>query len=174
MSIRRPVEPHYTGRGPGALPRSPAERLEPTRPLSRSSRGRRPARFGREPGRSSGLLRVISGIFTLLVVCMALLGAGALLLQNWVTAPGPLTAGKSVVVPRGEGIHDIAARLEREGAITDRRLFIAAYFMARVTGDSSKAIQLKAGDYQIPAAASVRDIIGILSEGKTILYRVTV
>src|SRR5262245_55569413 len=174
MSIRRPVEPPYTGRAAGALPRSPAERLEPTRPLSRASRSRRPGRFSHEPGRSSGLLRVVSGIFTLLVVCMALLGAGALVLQNWVTAPGPLTATKAVVIPRGEGIHDIAARLEREGAITDRRLFIAGYFIARVMGDSSKPIQLKAGDYQIPSAASVRDIIGILSEGKTILHRVTI
>jgi UPF0755 protein len=174
MSIRRPVDPRYTGRTPGALPRSPAERLEPTRPLSRSSRGRRPARFSREPGRSSGFVRVVSGIFTLLVVCMALLGAGALLLQSWVTAPGPLRGGKAVVIPRGEGIHEIAARLEREGAVTDRRLFIAAYFMARVTGDSSRPIQLKAGDYQIPREASVRNIIDILSEGKTILHRVSV
>jgi UPF0755 protein len=174
MSIRRPVEPHYTGRATAALPRSPAERLEPTRPLSRS---RRPSRFGREPGRSSGLFRVVSGIFTLLVVCMALVGAGALVLHNWVNAPGPLTASKAVVIPRGEGIHDIAARLEREGAIADRRLFIAGYLIARATaswGDNARPIQLKAGDYLVPRAASIRNIIDILSEGRTITLRVTV
>jgi UPF0755 protein len=169
MSTRRPVEPHYTGRAAGALPRSPAERLEPTRPLSRSPRGgRRPSRFSREPGRSSGFFRVISGIFTLLVVCMALIGGGALLLHNWVGAPGPLTAPKAVVVPRGESTHDIAARLEREGAITDRWLFIAGYHMVRLTGgDSGRQVQLKAGDYLIPRAASIRSIVDILSEGKT-------
>jgi UPF0755 protein len=159
------------------LPRSPAERLEPTRPLSRSSRGgRRPPRFIAEPGRSSGFFRVISGIFTVLVVCMALIGGGALLLHNWVNAPGPLTASKAVVIPRGETTHDIAARLEREGAITDRWLFIAGYHMVKLTawGDSARSIQLKAGEYQIPRAASIRSIVDILSEGRTTTLLITI
>ena len=176
MSTRRPVEPHYTGRAAAALPRSPAERLEPTRPLSASSRGGgRPSRFSRGPGRSSGFFRVVSGIFTILVVCMVLVGGGALLLHNWVNAPGPLTASKAVVIPRGESTHDIAARLEREGAITDRWLFIAGYHMVRLTASGDgRPIQLRAGSYQIPAAASIRTIVDTLSEGKTVLYRVTI
>jgi UPF0755 protein len=159
------------------LPRSPAERLEPTRPLSRWSLGggRRSPRFSTEPGRSSRLFRVISGIFTVLVVCMALIGGGALLLHNWVNAPGPLTAGKAVVIPRGDSTHDIAARLEREGAITDRWLFIAGYYMVRITaGDSTRPIQLKAGEYQIPRAASIRTIVEILSEGKVTAFLLTI
>jgi UPF0755 protein len=133
-------------------------------------------RFGREPGRSSGLFRVVSGIFTLLVVCMALVGGGALLLHNWVNAPGPLVAAKAVVIPRGDGTHEIAARLEREGAITDRWLFIAGYYMVRLTGwgDSARPIQLKAGDYQIPRAASIRNIVDILSAGKTTAFLVLI
>ncbi|MFZ1102659.1 MAG: endolytic transglycosylase MltG, partial [Hyphomicrobiaceae bacterium] len=150
--------------------------LEPTRPLSRSSRPRRPLRFSREPGRPSGLFRVISGIFTLLVVCMALVGGGALLLHNWVNAPGPLVAAKAVVIPRGETTHGVAARLEREGAITDRWLFIAGYYMVRLTawGDSARPIQLKAGEYPIPRAASIRNIVDILSEGKTTTFLVLI
>lgn len=175
MNIRRPVEPH-SGRATGALPRSPAERLEPTRPLSRSSRGRRPPRFSREPGRSSGLLRVISGLFTLLLVCMALVGAGALVLHNWVSAPGPLGATKTVVIPRGASVHEIAARLEREGAVTDRRLFMAGYFIARASAwsNNDRPVQLRAGQYEIPRAASVDSIIDILSEGRTVTHRVTI
>jgi UPF0755 protein len=181
MSTRRPVEPHYTGRAAGALPRSPAERLEPMRPLARSSRGgRRPSRFSRGggggSGRSSGFLRVVSGVFTVLVVCLALIGGGALLLHNWVNEPGPLKATKSVVIPRGESTHDIAARLEREGAITDRWLFIAGYHMVRLTagGEGARTIQLKAGDYQIPRAASIRTIVEVLSEGKTNTFLITI
>jgi UPF0755 protein len=99
-----------------------------------------------------------------------------LVLQNWVNAPGPLAASKAVVVPRGESIHDIAARLEREGVISDRRLFMAGYFMTKATtwGESARPLQLKAGDYQIPQAASIRNVIDILAEGKTISHRVTI
>ena len=174
MSSRRPGEPHYTGRATGALPRSPAERLEPTRHPSRARR--QPQRFSREPGRSSSAVRVLSGIFTLLLLCMAVVGGAALALQSWISSPGPLTAAKAVVIPRGEGAHDIAERLERAGIVSDRRLFIIGYFMARWTtwGDKGRPVQLKAGDYQIPAAASVRNVIEILSEGRTIRYRVTI
>jgi UPF0755 protein len=178
MSTRRPVEPPYTGRAAGAFPRSPAERLEPTRPLARSSRGgRRQPRFIRSgSGRSSSFFRVVSGVFTVLVVCLAIVGGGALLLHNWVNEPGPLKNAKAIVIPRGESTHDIAARLEREGAITDRWLFIAGYHMVRLTagGEGSRAIQLKAGDYQIPRAASIRTIVEVLSEGKVNTFLITV
>jgi UPF0755 protein len=129
---------------------------------------------GRGPRRSSGLFRVVSGIFTVLVVCMGLIGGGALLLNSWVNAPGPLATTKSVAIPRGESTHEIAARLEREGAITDRWLFMAGYYMVRVTGGGERGVQLKAGDYQIPREASIRAIIDILSEGRTTTVLVTI
>jgi UPF0755 protein len=175
MSNRRPVDPHYTSRPTGALARSPSEQLEPTRPLARS-RSRRRFRHSREPGRSSGLFRLVSGIFTVLLLLMAIIGGAALALQSWVNAPGPLAAGKAVVIPKGEGVHEIASRLEREGVITDRRLFIAGYLIAKATawGDKARPPQLKAGDYQIPEAASIRNLIDILSEGRTITHRVTI
>ena len=69
MSSHRPAEPHYSGRVTGAFPRSPAEQLEPTRPLARSRSRRR--HYGREPGRSSGLFRLVSGVFTLLLLMLA-------------------------------------------------------------------------------------------------------
>ncbi|HEY7549773.1 MAG TPA: endolytic transglycosylase MltG [Hyphomicrobiaceae bacterium] len=179
MSNRRSAEPpHYNSRTTGAPARSPSEQLEPTRPLARSRSRRRlySRNHGGEPGRSSGLFRLVSGLFTVLLVVMAILGALALVLQNWVNAPGPLAASKAVVIPKGEGVHDIAARLEREGVITDRRLFIAGYLMTKVTGwgDGTRPLQLKAGDYQIPQAASIRNVIDIIGEGKTITHRVTI
>jgi UPF0755 protein len=171
MSSHRPAEPHYSGRATGAVARSPSEALEPTRPLARSRR----RRYGREPGQSSGLFRVASGIFTLLLLFMAIVGAAALLLNNWLNEPGPLAASKDVVIPKGDGVHEIAARLEREGVIADRRLFTVGYFVARATswGDS-RPLQLKAGSYRIPQAASIRDVMDIIGEGRTIAYRVTI
>jgi UPF0755 protein len=175
MSKRRPAEPYYGGRAKGAVARSPSEQLEPARPLARARR-RRGYRYSRQPAGSWGFFRVVSGIFTLLVLLMAIVGCAALVVQNWVNAPGPLAASKTVVIPRGEGVHDIAARLEREGVISDRRLFMAGYFMSKATvwGDSARPLQLKAGDYQIPQAASIRNVIDILADGKTISHRVTI
>jgi UPF0755 protein len=175
MSNRRPADPHYTSRPTGALARSPSEQLEPTRPLARSRRRGRYSRGG-VPGRSSGLFRLVSGVFTLLLLLMAVVGGLALAVNGWVNAPGPLAASKAVVIPKGEGVHDIASRLEREGIITDRRLFIAGYLIAKATawGDKARPTQLKAGDYQIPQAASIRNVIDILSDGKTITHRVTI
>jgi UPF0755 protein len=40
--------------------------------------------------------------------------------------------------------------------------------------DRSRPVSLKAGEYRMPAAASVRQVIDILVEGKTIVYRVTI
>jgi UPF0755 protein len=177
MSRHRPAEPpSYTNRATGALARSPSEQLEPTRPLARSRSRPRRRVYNADPGRSWGLFRLVSGVFTILLLVMAILGCVALVLQNWVSAPGPLATGKSVVIPKGEGVIEIAARLEREGVITDRRLFMAGYYIAKAIGwgESGRSLQLKAGDYQIPQAASIRNVIDILAEGKTASHRVTI
>ena len=91
--------------------------------------------------------------------------------------PGPLTNSKAVVIPKGEGAHEIAARLEREGVVADRRLFVAGYLWSKIIAIGQRAVeplQLKAGDYLIPQAASVRQVIDIIAEGRTVTYKVTI
>jgi len=44
--------------------------------------------------------------------------------------------------------------------------------LAWLEGD--KALQLKAGDYEVRAGASVRELVDLISEGKTVTYKVTV
>ena len=170
MSNRRPAEPHYSGRSTGSFARSPAERLEPTRPA------RQRQRFRREPGSSRPVVRVLSGLLTLVLLVMLLAAGAAVMVQSQINAPGPLAQSKVLVVPKGESSHEIAARLERDGFVSDRRLFIAGYLLAKVSGwgDGTRPVQLKAGEYIIPQASSVRQIIDIVSEGKTITYKVTV
>jgi UPF0755 protein len=172
MSNRRPADPHYTGRPTGSFARSPAERLEPTRPAMQNRRHR----FRRERGESRTVVRVLSGLMTLLLLVMLLAAGTAVAVQNQINAPGPLARSKVLVVPKGESSHEIAARLERDGFVSDRRLFVAGYLLSRLSGwvDRSRSTQLKAGDYLIPQAASVRQIIDIVAEGKTITYKVTV
>jgi UPF0755 protein len=171
MSYRQPAESRFSGRTSGSAARSPAERLEPTRPVMRQRR----QRFNREAGASRPFVRFLSGAFTLLLLLMLLLAGAGIFLQSRIEAPGPLAAGKAVTVPKGEGVHEIAARLEREGIVADRRLFIAGYLLARLPGRSDgRALQLKAGDYLVPQAASVKQVLDIITEGKTITYRVTI
>src|SRR5690349_2591666 len=111
MSYRRSAESPFTSRTSGAAARSPAERLEPTRPVMRQRR----QRFTRQDRKSRPLVRLLSGAFTLLLIVMLLVAGGGIFLQGRIDAPGPLPGSKVVTVPKGEGVHEIAARLEREG-----------------------------------------------------------
>src|SRR5262245_52942419 len=107
---------------------------------------------------------------------MLLLGALAYYFDAQMDAPGPLEKAKVIVIPKLEGSLEIAARLEREGVVSDRRLFTAGYrwlqLLAWLEGD--KALQLKAGDYEVRPNASVRELVDLLGEGKTVTYKVTV
>ncbi len=154
--------------------RSPAERLEPTRPPTRPRR-RRLGGQEREPRRSSPLLRVLNGLFTLALLLMLLVGGVAYLFDQQIDAPGPLERGKVVAIPKSEGAHEIASRLEREGVVTDRRLFMAGYLWAKFAAwlEGGKTVQLRAGDYAVKQNASIRQVIELLSEGKTVAHKVT-
>ena len=173
MRNRRPPDQRaYTGRTHGPLARSPAERLEPTRPPGRP----RPPRGLDEPPRMSPLLRGISGLLTFVLLLLVLLGALAVVFNSSLDTPGPLPLSKVVVIPKGEGAHEIGARLEREGIISDRRMFIAAFLWARFAGwlEGAKPLQLRAGDYAAPEGVTVRQMVALLSEGKTQSFKVTV
>jgi UPF0755 protein len=157
----------YFGRTSGSLARSPAERLEPTRP---------PRRRREAPRRLHPLLRTVSGLLTFVLLLLLLFGGLALLFNSSLDAPGPLGQSKVVVIPKGEGTHEIAARLEREGVIGDRRVFIAAYLWLRFSAwlEGGRPLQLRAGDYPMPEGASIRHVVSSLSEGRTQSYKVMV
>ena len=82
--------------------------------------------------------------------------------------PGPMTEAKNYEVKRGAGIADVATQLESQNFITDGRVFRLA---ARAYGMDKK---LKAGEYQIKAGASMRDILATLISGKSVLYSLTI
>jgi peptidoglycan lytic transglycosylase G len=162
----------YFSRTSGPLVRSPAERLEPTRPPARP----RHRRLDSGPRRMNPALRVVSGVFTFILLMMLLVGGIAFLFDSQIDAAGPLERTKVVVIPKGEGAHEIAARLEREGVVSDRRLFIAGYLWTRFAAwlEGGKPVQLRAGDFEVKQYASVRQLVDLLSEGKTVTYRVTI
>jgi UPF0755 protein len=107
--------------------------------------------------------------FLLLLLALALIGAGAGIWYAWSwTAYGPSAQDKVVLIEPGTGLSRIAAQLEETGAISWRRLFELELRLR------DQASQLKAGEYEIPAHASMADIAAILIEGKSIQHRLTV
>lgn len=159
-------------RDPTLMPRSPSEVLEPTR----APRAPRRVRIQREPGPVSGLLRFFNGLLSFAFLVLLIAGVVALALRASFERPGPLGHATVAVIPKGEGVYEIASRLEREGIVADRRLFMANYLSERLYSSltEGKPIQLKAGEFEIRREASLRQVLETLIEGKTILYRITI
>lgn len=121
--------------------------------------------------KKGGLAKLFLILLTVLVVLA--LGAAAALYggYKWMEAqfhaPGPSAEESITLLPRGAGLIRIAAQLESEGLITDRRIFRAAVTLDE--GDRS----LRAGEYRIPAGASMAQIYELLRSGETVHYPVT-
>ena len=134
----------------------------------------------RQPRRSNGFLRFIDGLLSFAFLALILLAAVGTWLRQSADAPGPLTEAALVAIPKGEGAIEIAERLEKSGAIADRRLFMVHYYMARFHGGSSgggakaDAASLKAGEYQIPQGATVRQVLEIVTSGRGVLLKITI
>ena len=123
------------------------------------------------PKAKSGLVRILLWFVVILLV-LALAAAGAVYggykwMQAEFAAPGPSAEESIILLPRGAGLISIAAQLEREGLISDRRIFRVA-----VTLDGGEGV-LRAGEYRIPASASMAQIYEQLRVGQTVQYPVT-
>ena len=171
MSNKRRQDEVTERRAGAALAVSPAEALEPTRGPQRPAGNRR----RREVRRLSPALRAVNALLTLTAVGLGVFGLGAYWLSTEINKDGPLKEGRSFVVPRGEGAHDIAKRLEADGIISSQQMFVTHYLGRTVTGwFGGQALQLKAGEYEVPANASLKSVSEILGEGRSTLLRVTV
>lgn len=103
------------------------------------------------------------------IACLSVgLAAGWWWLSLDFSRSGPLIEDRVVVVPKGEGIVAIAQRLERAGIVRSARFFILE---ARLFGSDRP---LLAGEYAVPGAAGVKDILLLLQEGRVVIHRLTV
>ena len=103
-----------------------------------------------------------------LPVLVALLAGGFFLYGKWqYEAAGPAEKSVVVMLPKGIGVRDIAGLLESANAISDELIF---RFGVRLQGADAA---LKAGEYEIPAHASMAEIVGILRAGKSIQHQIT-
>lgn len=102
-----------------------------------------------------------------LIAAILLLGAVALVLQDW-GGRGPLARAASVEVPEGASLATAADRLERAGAIRSAARF---KLYARLLGAH---VPIKAGEYRLPAHLSAADALKLLQGGRTLQRFVTV
>lgn len=124
---------------------------------------RRPSRAARHPAVAIG-----SGIFTFLLLLLVGGGIAAWYGEKTFTSPGPLTVEKSVVIPRGFGVRDMAELLEREGVVENWLYFVAGQKIGRPTAN------LKAGEYLFKPGQSVASVIDTIDSGKVVLHQITI
>ena len=122
-----------------------------------------PSRRVRHP-----IVVVGNAILTGIVLLILAGGVGLYLGKRKFEAVGPLDRERTVMIPRGQGIRDIAELLRREGVIDQPLLFVGAATLLRTSND------LKAGEYLFERQASVRDVLNTLVEGRAILHQVTI
>ncbi|MBY5552929.1 endolytic transglycosylase MltG [Rhizobium leguminosarum] len=141
------------------IPKSPSEALRPERvpePPKRSKKAR------------GQVVLFLNFIMTMAVLVCVVAVIGFYYVTSTYRDPGPLQTNTNFIVRNGAGLTEIASNLERNAIISDARIFRYLTATHLSAGES-----LKAGEYEIKARASMRDIMELLKSGKSILYSVS-
>jgi UPF0755 protein len=119
--------------------------------------------------RRSAFTRVFGSFFVLLFIVGGLLAA----LGSWAwltfTAPGPLKTKTVFEIPKNLDRTQIAATLQDKGIIADARVFSAAAAVNAMRGG-----RLKPGEYEFSASTSMDEVLGMITAGRYLTYKVTV
>jgi UPF0755 protein len=119
--------------------------------------------------RRSAFTRVFGSFFALLFIVGGLLAA----LGSWAwltfTAPGPLKTKTVYEIPKNLDRTQIAATLEEKGIIADARVFSAAAAVNAMRGG-----RLKPGEYEFAAGATMDEVLGMITAGRFMTYKVTI
>jgi UPF0755 protein len=141
----------------GHHPRSPRQAIAPERmPPPPSKRARHP------------LVIVGNAILTLIVLMIVASGVALYIGKGMFEAPGPLDRERTVIIPRGAGIRDVAQLLRRERIIDNPLLFVGGAVVTQSTGE------VKAGEYLFEPSVSMREVLDTLVEGRSIEHTVTI
>ena len=148
------------GRSSGPIvPVSPSQALKPEKvppPPKRSRRAR------------SQVVIFLNFIMTMMIL-VAVVGVGLFWYgKSEFEGEGPLEQSTAFMVPEGAGFNQIASSLEQRGIISDQRIFRVAG--RTVMGDDT----IKAGEYEIKAHASMRQILDQMRDGRSILHSFTI
>ncbi|RCL04050.1 MAG: Aminodeoxychorismate lyase [Candidatus Tokpelaia sp. JSC189] len=107
-------------------------------------------------------------IFTVLLFVASAFSISFYFIRGMFEVEGPSKEAHIVLIKPGTGIRKIATMLQTEGIIKNSQIFIYS------VNWSHKAKQLKTGEYEIPARASMRQIMDIMVLGRSIEHSFTV
>jgi UPF0755 protein len=145
---------------PGVIvPRSASESLRPeagTPPPRRSRRAR------------SQFVVFLNFVFSIVIFLVLAGGAAIYFGAREFEEPGPLNAPDTVLIRPNTSVSEIATQLERLDMISDARIFRLG---VRAFGHDST---LKAGEYEIKARASMREIMELMQSGRSVQYSLTI
>jgi UPF0755 protein len=116
----------------------------------------------------NGIVDIANALLTLLVIGLVVVGGALIWAAQQFYSDGPATAEQHFLVDRGAGLETVATRLESQGLITNRFIFLA---VGRVL---DKQGGIKAGEFVLPAGSSMADILKEITEGDPIEYFVNV
>lgn len=156
-----PGDPVAADVGGRPIPRSPAQALRP-------EGGVEPPKRPRARAARSQVVVFANFVFTLFVMSLIALGGVIYLGKQRFEAPGPLAASTTYLVLPGATLIQIAAGLERRGIIDNARLFELG---SRAHGSQNA---FKAGEFEIRAGASMKEIMDTMVEGVAILHPLTI
>jgi len=140
-------------------PKSPVEALQPETvppPPPRSRVARHPA------------VVFMNFLLTALIIAGIAVGGGFFAVRSQFQRDGEIAQARSVSVEQGASLNTIAEKLQRDGLISSKWMFVAGVYLNR------EQANLKAGEYLIEANASMRDIMDALVSGRGILYSVSI
>jgi UPF0755 protein len=109
-----------------------------------------------------------NAIISFFVLAAVVAGVALVAGKERFDAPGPLLEDRVVNIPRGSGTRDIADLLTRDGVIDQPWVFVGGVLALKARED------LKAGEYQFKAHASLRDVVATIAEGRVVAHQLTV
>ncbi|CAN5532579.1 endolytic transglycosylase MltG [soil metagenome] len=118
--------------------------------------------------RRSAFSRVFYSLFIFgALVCIGILGAAVYGYQVYL-APGPLAEAKVFEIRKGLKLPEIGADLENAGIVSSAKVFVSAAYLTGSRG------RLRAGEFQFTKNMSMHDVLGMIVQGKSIVYKLTV
>ncbi|MCW8917125.1 MAG: endolytic transglycosylase MltG [Magnetovibrio sp.] len=112
--------------------------------------------------------RAFSFLFMTALIGLIAVGGGFYYVKKEALAPGLNVEPLEIVIDQGLGVSAIANRLKTAGVVKDPLIF---RIWARYTEAHTK---LRAGEYAVPAKASIIQVLNILKSGKTIVRKLTI